>query len=180
MRSTCFYEWQSFLGDRGSDRTMRCAPTPLNTTDMPGSVTFVLEGDAPEDVPAFVRYPLVSDRLRRAVETAQLTGVQFFPVRVESRLSVPVPRYWYAHFAIVDNAIDYEESMWQPLNLPPFPDGRPPIAMIKFVLKSAAISGLDFLRCRESKSPIFSSIHFQQLFITGGFTGLGFTPVPTT
>lgn len=180
MTGTYFYKWLMFLDETGYQRTMQCAPRPLNTTDMPGDVTFALEGDAPEDVPFFVAYPLVSDRLRRAIEAANLTGVEFFPVRVDSRLPVPVPTYWYAHFVIVENAIDFEESMWKPMKLPLGQDGRQPFMMIKYVLNASAIRGLDFLRCRGQRSGIFSSIRFRDLIVEGGFTGLGFTPTPTT
>jgi len=146
-------------------RAKREVPTPW-----PNDITFRLEGDGVEDVPYQVHgWFLVSERLKALVEGAELTGITFYPIRTESRLTVPAPRYWYGHLAIVDDAIDLNRSIYGPSEVLGKIFGR-------IFLKPEVAKDWDFLRTAESKASIFCSNRFRHLFLSNNCTGLGFIP----
>lgn len=162
-----------------SRRIIREANAPSN---WPENVTFLVKGEAVEDVPFnAVGWVLFSDRLKNLVQSAGLAGVSFYPVRLISELSIPVPPYWYVHFAHVPEAIDYDRSMWRQMHIEALPpDRKQPIMMIKYALKREVIDGWDLFRVTEQPSPIFCSERFKKLFDENGCTGLGFDKVPVT
>lgn len=190
------YHWNTFVEDnyRHTHRVCDIAPEldklaykaqrdPTLLAAGLAIVTFVMEGTVPEDVPAFVRWPLVSDRVRYIIESNGLTGAAFYPVRLDSRLPVPIPRYWCVDCQRLEGAIDYDRSTWEPMNIK-LPSGATEhrTMMIKYVLKRRAVEGWDLFRCIErdgQASPaIFCSQRFRDLFIGHGCTGLGFDRVP--
>lgn len=191
------YKWNRFVDDSYQHTQCVCDITPeldqLAYTLLreaspppawPPAVRFATEGTAPEDVPAFVRWPLVSDRVRDLVESHSLTGAVFYPVQMDSSLPVPIPRYWYVHLQHVSDAIDYDRSTWRQMNIK-LPSGGTahPISVIKYVLKRKAIEGWDLFRCVDQeggRSGVFCSERFRDLFIGHACTGLGFDPVPVS
>jgi len=193
------YKWCTFLENREHTHCISdIAPAldqlvrggifdePLPLRRWPAGVEFETEGTAPEDVPAFVRWPLVSDRLRLLIESNGLTGAGFYPVEMKSSLPVPIPRYWYLHLHQLADAIDFERSTW--MRLPIKWEGKTLMAtsVLKYVLKRKVVEGWDLFRCIEEEisdkkrasSAIFCSERFRALFVEHGCTGLEFIRVP--
>lgn len=190
----CCYKWSTFVDDdyrhtqRVCDVTAELDGLAYSIIRNPcalawaGEITIVTEGTAPEDVPAFVRLPIVSDRIRHLVESNALTGVSFYRVRMQSLLPLPIPCYWYVHFHYIWDAIDYDRSTWRRMDIKTRSgEIAPRTTILKFVLKRKAIEGWDLFRCvheGQGTPSIFCSKRFRDLFMAHGCTGLGFDPVP--
>lgn len=188
----CCYHWSLFK--EGREHTMECEGVNLHGLEhrilwnpdspeaWPSDATFVAQGETPEDVPWSCLWPLVSDRVRFLIESNGLSGATFWPVRMESYLPVPIPRYWYVHFHHLRDAIDYERATWRRMTMEKLPPGmtEQPIMMIKYVLRGEAVEGWDLFRCTEHSSPIFCSERFRELFMENECTGLNFLPVPVS
>jgi len=188
---SAFFQWNRYVAD-DYRHTMQCEDVNLgdlrysilreqSPRTWPTDALVEARGAAPEDVPFFVVWPLVSERVRSLIETNCLTGASFYRVRVKSTLPVAVPRYWYVHFQLVYDAVDYDRSIWRQMHLKSLPhDSEQPRMMIKYVLKRSTIGELDRFRCADQRSPIFCSLRFRDLFVQHGCTGLGFDEVSVT
>lgn len=118
---------------------------------------------------------LFSERLKVAVEKAGLKGCQFYPVSVEVPWEASPLRYWYAHVVWLDGAIDLDHSRYEWVFVPGIV--RPALCVFEYVLKRSVVRSVALFRVAASTACVFCSERFRELFVSQGYTGLGFLPV---
>lgn len=124
--------------------------------------------------------PVYSERLRRALKDAGVSGIQYLPVRVLRSDRSEIAGYAIANVLARVSVLDLKESTYEV-----FGDDRPDRAgelrdLRKAVLKRALLFGHDIVRLREYEMPLFVSERFRRVFRQFGFTGYDFKEVALT
>jgi hypothetical protein len=149
----------------------------------PEDVTFYVEGEHLEDYLccALPEWILISARVRDALETCRIDGVQFLSVRiVHKEKELEIKSYWLLNVIRSVEALDWEKTRW----LHPErkeKDEHPILDIVKVALRSDALSGVDIfrLKVKGDKGQIYISSHLKQcLEITRATSGFKFVPTP--
>lgn len=109
------------------------------------------DGD-PDDVLAnHLGVPIYSFRMRRALEDAGITGIQYLPIRVLHRDGSEIPGYHVANITNKVNALDLTRSEYSVFPEEYFiQEDRGQISSLqRAVLRAEALIGLDVLRLQE-------------------------------
>ncbi|MFP5245261.1 MAG: imm11 family protein, partial [Thermoanaerobaculia bacterium] len=123
--------------------------------------------------------PIYSSRLRRELEAAGVSGIQYLPIRVLRPDDSEIPGYAIANVVNKIAALDFERSRYTL-----FPadwiieERRGDVWTIERpVLLASALGGHHIIRLEEHTSSLFVSEHFKQVFEDGGFSGYSFREV---
>jgi hypothetical protein len=163
-------DWDVILGKRVSDWDK--------------NVKFWTENDeangTPDDVlqHCVVALPVFSSGLRKALETAGISGIQYLPVRVQRPNGEAIPGYSIANIVNLLPALDIENSM-----VTKYGKSRPDrigqiSGILKPVLKRDVVTGFDICRLAEFPLRYYVSQRFREIFVEGKFTGYTFKEVP--
>jgi hypothetical protein len=139
------------------------------------------DGD-PDDVLQnhMVRLQIYSARLRKALEQAGITGIQYLPARVSHFDGSPISGFAIANIVDVVAALDLERSDYSRFG-PERPDRMGEIVGLRMpVLRGAALEGHDVIRLKEYPLYVCVSQRFKDAFEAGGFTGYSFRPLELT
>lgn len=138
------------------------------------------DGD-PDDVlqNALGFLPIFSARLRKALDKAGITGIQYLPVHVLHYDGTPVEGFAIANILNFLPALDIDESDYDIFDNDYFlPKRRGKIRGIrKAVLHRTVIERYDIFRLNEFDLHIYVSELFRNVFVANGFTGYSFAEV---
>ena len=161
---------------------LRAGTTVENWNDRAWFMSTNEEDDGtPDDVlQECLDVPVYSERLRKALKDAGVSGIQYLPVRVLRSDRTEIAGYAIANVLARVSVLDLKESTFEV-----FGDDRPDRAgelrdLRKAVLKRALLVGHDIVRLREYEMPLFVSGRFRRAFRQLGFTGYDFKEVALT
>ena len=122
--------------------------------------------------------PIFSKRLVETLISNRIDGFQFLPVNVLNYRKERVGTFYIANCIIMIDAFDYERSTYTRfpedwIN----PEARGRIVSSKFVLREAALHGIDVFRMKGQPRAYFVSDRFVKLFRKHNFTGYSFLRV---
>ncbi|RJQ27969.1 MAG: hypothetical protein C4589_07420 [Peptococcaceae bacterium] len=140
------------------------------------------DGDPDDVLQSHLGLPIYSARLRKALDKAGVTGIQYLPVRVLHYDGTPIEGFAIANILNLLPALDFEKSDY---DLYPddyfLPERRGKVRAVRRpVLRYKVIEGCDILRLKEYKVMILVSERFRNLFVANGFTGYSFYEVKTS
>jgi hypothetical protein len=137
------------------------------------------DGDPDDALQTYLGLPVFSARLRRKLELAGINTIQYLPIRVLDSRHQQILGYSIANILSCCDALNQEESKisryrddWI------VPERRGEISgIMKAVLHSEALEGLDIIRLQNFDPSIYVSGHFKKVFEENGFTGYSFVEV---
>lgn len=140
------------------------------------------DGDPDDVLQNALGLPIYSARLRKAMDKAGITGIQYLPVRVFRFNGSPIEGFAIANILNLLPALDFEKSDYDLFEDDYFlTERRGKVRGIrKPVLRSFIIEGYDIFRLREFKRYIIVSERFRNIFLANSFTGYSFHQVHTS
>jgi len=140
------------------------------------------DGDPDDVLQTCFFAPIYSRRLRGALEEAQISGIQYLPIRVLRRGGTEIPGFSVANVLNCADGLDVQSS-----EIERFPDDyflptrRGQIRSVnRAVLIGAVVDRYDILRLCSYPSQLYVSERFVLLFEANRFTGYSFREVPTS
>lgn len=142
----------------------------------------IYNGDPDDVLQNALGLPIYSDRLRKALEKAGVTGIQYLPVHVFRLNGLPIKGFSIANILNLLPALDFEKSDYDLYENDYFiPERRSKVRGIrKPVLRSSVIERCDIFRLKEFNRYIIVSERFRNIFVANGFTGYSFHQVYTS
>ena len=140
------------------------------------------DGD-PEDVlQNHLMIPIYSKKLINELENANITGVQYLPIRILRPNNDYLSGFSIANILNFIEAFDYEKSIYNRFSEDfPNPIKRGQLAGVrKFVLKKDKLIGFDIIRLKDYKLSFFVSEKFKETFEKNKFTGYSFKEIELT
>ena len=137
----------------------------------------------PDDIlqHCMVAVPVYSPRLRRALEEGGISGIQYLEVRVLRPDGTSIHGYSIANITNLVAALDVEKSVVtrfdDPDPLCPKRSGQIS-SVLKPVLKSVRVTGIDIFRLAEFSLRYYVSQRFRDICTRGKFKGYTFWEVP--
>lgn len=123
--------------------------------------------------------PLLSGRLKAALDSAGITGIQFLPVTVLAFAGEVLTTYYLASVASLENAVDLTRTIHSR-----FPDDFPNPhvrgkvrGMREVVVRKDAVQGHDLFRLSEGSLSLYCSDRFRSVCEDGGFRGAEFQEI---
>lgn len=162
-------------GIRHWDLVTGCPIAQWDETAWLASTSADLDGD-PDDVLQnyLVRLQVYSARLRAALETAGIGGIQYLPVQIRFSDGSPVSGFAIANVLSVVSALDLERSDYS-FYPPDRPERQGQIKALRIpVLRTEALAGYDIIHLKEYPLYLCVSERFRSTFETGEFTGYAF------
>ncbi|MDF9407234.1 hypothetical protein L7E55_02495 [Pelotomaculum isophthalicicum JI] len=140
------------------------------------------DGDPDDVLQNAISPPIYSARLRKALDNAGVTGIQYLPVHVLRPDGSPIEGFAIANILNLLPALDFEKSDYDVFEDDYFlPERRGKVRCIrKPVLRRTIIEGYDIFRLMEFKQYIIVSDRFRNIFVANGFTGYSFHQVYTS
>jgi len=126
--------------------------------------------------------PIYSARLRKTLDKAGVTGIQYLPVGVFRSNNSLIKGFAIANILSLLPAMDFDKSDYDLYEEDYFLlERRGKVRGIrKPVLRSIVIEGYDVFRLKEFNRYIIVSERFRNIFIANGFTGYSFHQVYTS
>jgi hypothetical protein len=138
------------------------------------------DGDPDDALQSFLRPPIYSARLCKALEDAGIGGIQYLPIHVLRPDGAEIPGFAIANIVnLVEGALDLERSdydVYPPDYFLPERVGRVRGLRIP-VLRGEKLQGLDIVRLAEYEAPFYVSERFKESFENAGCTGHSFREV---
>jgi hypothetical protein len=122
---------------------------------------------------------IVSSRMRRTVEGAGITGVQYLPIRVLKSDGTEYPDYSIANILNFPSALDFDESDFSVVPEDYFAqEDRGKISSVrKVVLRESVLQGFDIVRLKDFPEAVFVSHKFHDIYVNNKLTGYSFSRV---
>ena len=126
--------------------------------------------------------PIFSPRLREALQKAQITGIQYLPIRVLLSTGLELGGFSVANVLHCSDALDLQKSNYECFpNDHPVSSKRGKVRDIrKAVLVKSKLEGADLIRLSQYKLALYASERFVRIFEGLGGTGLSFREVATS
>lgn len=138
------------------------------------------DGDPDDALQSYLRPPIYSASLRKALSDAGIGGIQYLPLHVLRPDGTEIPGYAIANILnLVSGALDLERSdydVYPPDYFLPERVGRVRGLRIP-VLRKDKLEGLDIIRLAEYEAPFYVSERFKEAFEKAGCTGHSFHEV---
>lgn len=137
------------------------------------------DGDPDDVLQTLLDPPIYSMRLRRALEKAGITGIQYLPIHVVRPDGTEIEGFCVANILNLVPALDLEMSEYVVYPDDYFlPERVGQVRSIhKTVLRRSALAGLSIVRLVEFDVDYYVSERFKAVFEEGGFTGYSFSEV---
>lgn len=138
------------------------------------------DGDPDDTLQSYLRPPIYSARLRQALETAGITGIQWLPLHVLRPDGTEIPGYAIANIVnLVEGALDMERSDYDVY--PPdyfLPERVGKVRGVRIpVLRGEKLKGLDIFRPAEYVVSFYVSKRFKDAFEKACCTGHSFREI---
>lgn len=138
------------------------------------------DGDPDDSLQSYLPPPIYSTRLRQALESAGIGGIQWLPLHVLRPDGTEIPGYAIANIVnLVEGALDLERSDYDVY--PPdyfLPERVGKVRGVRIpVLRGEKLPGLDIVRLAEAKAAFYVSERFKDAFEKAGCTGHSFREV---
>lgn len=158
------------------DKGILTEGTPI--INWPYDVTLYVKGKIPTD---YLFSPLsswfiLSNRAQRAIEEANIKGIQILPVHIKHKSGIELPGYAIINVLTVLAALDYEHTSW----VTPAREhvSYPQLNILEEALQLRKIKGFDIFRLAEQKTNIYVSQYFKESLERKNATiGLCFIPI---
>ena len=165
---------------KGATEDDLCRGTDLSTWDPTSWLRAEesSEGEEPDDVlQVCFDIPVFSARLRDALDSSAITGIQYLPIKVFDARGIELEGFAIANLLNVLDVLDLKRSDYEVFG-PDRPDRMGKIRDLrKAVIRMDAVEGCDIVRPREFPFIILASRKFRNVFTEGKFTGFKFKKV---
>ncbi len=134
------------------------------------------DGDPDDVLQEHLGIPVYSNRLRVALNSASITGIQYLSLQVLRPNNSPFDGFSIANILNLVAALDFENSDYDRFPEDYFlPERRGMIRGIRrATLLKSALDGLQVIRLKEYPRSIYVSDEFKAVFESGAFTGYSF------
>lgn len=157
--------------------------TPINNWNVKAWIkasTPDRDGEPDDTLQSYLHPPIYSTRLRKVLEAAGITGIQWLPLHVMRSDGTEIPGYSIANIVnLVEGALDLERSDYDVY--PPdyfLPERVGKVRGIRIpVLRAEKLKGLDIVRLAEAKAAFYVSERFKVAFEQAHCTGHSFNGV---
>jgi uncharacterized protein DUF1629 len=124
--------------------------------------------------------PIYSTKLRTVLEIANISGIQYLPLRVIRRSGQGISGYAIANILNLPAAMDLKKSTYSVFGPnDPMPERWGTVSGVhKMVLRQSALSEYDIILPKEFAESAYVSERFKRVFEAAGCTGYGFKEVP--
>jgi hypothetical protein len=123
--------------------------------------------------------PIFSERLKRAIEAAEIGGVQFLPVHVNRSDGSQVGVFHIANVLNLTRALDRTRADYSVFPTDYFLERRRGeiSGLRRPALRKAVLGGIDIMRLADYPEPLFASQRLRHVFESNGMTGYSFDEV---
>jgi hypothetical protein len=138
------------------------------------------EGDPDDVLQTCFSLPIYSLRLRSALDSAGISGIQYLPIQVIRATGEAIPDFCIANLLNCLDALDLERSIVERFPADYFlPGRRGRIRSVNHpILVRDVLTGYDIIRLSRYRASIYVSERFVRLFESERFTGYSFREVP--
>jgi hypothetical protein len=140
------------------------------------------DGDPDDCLQNLFALPIFSDRLRNALDRAEIEGIQYLPIHVQRPNMIEIEGYCIANILNCVEALDLTYSDYEMYPEDYFlPERRGQMhSLRRVVLKSKPLTGYDIVRLAEYTEKIYVSRRFRDVFFKNGFSGYSFREIRLT
>lgn len=137
------------------------------------------DGEPDDVLQTHLGIPIYSERLRIALEEANIAGIQYLPLNVLRPNGEAINGYSIANILNLAPALDLDKSDYDVYPDDYFlPERRGLVSGVREgVLKADKLENCDIIRLEEYKVKIYASKKFKEVFENNNFTGYSFHEV---
>lgn len=118
---------------------------------------------------------VVSSKLKKILEEADITGIQYLPINVKNKLdNQELEGYLVANICNIVDALDFENSKYDLFDID---ENEKMLAVEKYVLKKDRVKDVNIFKIGEDNIPNFVSEKFKKIIEANNLTGFDFLEV---